>query len=277
MCLFWSQRLYVYSVDPAGNQRTPGDTEFPAIDASFQTWNGLAATCSDYAFQKGPAAKKLAVEYRQGASDNENIVLFRETNCNAVVAFDDVCWAENNCGNKFNCWDSGDATIALTTTTFSFRTGFIFDADIELNAAPHEASAGFLFTAVNSPPCQEGAVSASCVATDIQNTLTHEIGHVIGLDHSPDEGSTMEATAPIGETNKRALDPGTASGFCSMYPRSGPTPPCDVTGSSVRRIVAESRGTPSISAVTGCSTTPGIAAALGLLVLSVMLVRRRGD
>lgn len=280
LCLFWPSRKYVYNVDPAGSQRTPGTSEFPAIDAAFQTWTGLSATCSEFAFEKGQPARNVVVEYRQNATDNENVITFRETSCNDVAPVDDACWTDGNCGNKYKCWDNGDLTIALTTTTFSFRTGFIFDADIELNAAPHAQGDPFLFTSVNSPPCDETAIAPTCVATDIQNTLTHEVGHVIGLDHSPAEGSTMEATAPIGETKKRALDQGTAQGFCSTYPRSGPTPACDETGSSVRRIVAESRGSPGISAVTGCASAPGLFTALALLVLGGLgrrftAVRRR--
>ena len=57
------------------------------------------------------------------------------------------------------------------------------------------------------------------MATDIQNTMTHEMGHAMGLDHVAEPLSTMEATAPMGETQKRIIDVGTAAGFCDAYPR----------------------------------------------------------
>jgi hypothetical protein len=40
---------------------------------------------------------------------------------------------------------------------------------------------------------------------DLQNTLTHELGHVIGLDHSDVDEATMAPASHIGETKKREL------------------------------------------------------------------------
>ena len=92
------------------------------------------------------------------------------------------------------------------------------------------------------------------MAIDIQNTLTHEIGHVIGLDHAPDEDSTMFASAPSGETTKRILDEGTQKALCEIYPRGDPfSQPCDPLASLRRKIVAKSSGTPGFEAV-GCSS-----------------------
>jgi hypothetical protein len=191
-----------------------------------------------------------------------------------VVPQDDLCLAEDSCGNSYRCWDHSDSTIALTTTTFSFKTGTIFDADIELNAAPHLAGEAFLFTTVASPPCPEGNQSVSCVSSDVQNTMTHEIGHALGLDHVDVAGSTMEPSAPTGETRKRIIDNGTAAGFCDTYPRGAPAVPCDQLGQVRLRIVAKNTGTAGLEAL-GCSsaTTGGSSVVLALLVA---MWRRRG-
>ena len=55
---------------------------------------------------------------------------------------------------------------------------------------------------------------------DLQNTLTHESGHFIGLAHSPVPGATMNATTQPGETLKRSLAPDDAAGVCAIYPEA---------------------------------------------------------
>lgn len=263
-CVLWNLRDFVYQLDAAGSRRTPGDTEFAALEASFSAWRTLASTCSDFTLTRGPDIHQPRVGYLRDSRDNQNVVTFREADCNDVVAPEDPCIEADTCSNDYACWDHGAATIGLTTTTFSFRTGYILDADIELNSAEH--GRGFLFTTVDSPPC-DGVLSTDCVATDLQNTATHEIGHVVGLDHVDVIGATMEATAPPGETHKRIIDVGSAAGFCDAYPRGLPPTQCGESPDVGRHTQALSRG-PGVSGV-GCGAAPGAllpaAALLGLL------------
>jgi hypothetical protein len=266
LCLNWLSREFKYHVDSAGSLRTPRDTEFPAVDASFDTWRTLSATCSDFTYVRGEDVSRPAVGYVVGQA-NQNIITFREAACQDVVPFEDPCVAAETCANDYSCWEHGDLTIGLTTTTFSFKTGIILDADIELNASQPGGNLGFLFTTVSSPIC-EGLPSPECVATDIQNTLTHEIGHAMGLDHVAQPLSTMEATAPLGETQKRVIDVGTAAGFCGAYPRGLPPTQCTELGVSSKNLSAQSAGT-------SCAAAPG--SLLGGVVLSMwMLQARRG-
>ena len=265
-CVLWNLRDFVYRLDAAGSRRTPGDTEFTALEASFSSWRALADTCSDFTLTRGPDIQKPRVGYVRNSTDNANVVTFREADCNDVVEPDDPCIEADTCANEYACWDHGAATIGLTTTTFSFRTGYILDADIEFNAA--ESGRGFLFTTVDSPPCS-GEMSTDCVVVDLQNTATHEIGHVVGLDHVDVVGATMEATAPPGETHKRIIDVGSAAGFCDAYPRGLPPTQCGESPDVGRHIQAVSRG-PGMAGM-GCGAAPGAllpaAAALGLLAL----------
>ncbi|MFL5345892.1 MAG: myxosortase-dependent metalloprotease, MXAN_2677/MXAN_2678 family [Hyalangium sp.] len=266
LCLNWLSREFVYHIDSAGSLRTPRDTEFPAIDAAFDTWRTLSATCSDFTFVRGGDVSRPSVGYVVGQT-NENVVTFRETACQDVVPELDPCRAAETCANDYSCWEHGELTIALTTTTFSFKTGVILDADIELNAAQPGGNLGFLFTTVSSPPC-EGLPSPECVGSDIQNTMTHEIGHAMGLDHVTVPLSTMEPTAPIGETQKRIIDVGTAAGFCDIYPRGLPPNQCSGLGVSSKNLSAQNAGT-------RCAAAPG--ALLPGVLLSVWRVwaRRR--
>jgi hypothetical protein len=266
ICVTWTTRNITYTPDSAGSARTPGDTEFVAMDAAFATWQALSKQCSDFQFTKGPSQANTLVG--QGTQDS-NVVVFRDTECTNAAPPNDPCFADDTCINMFHCWDHGQFTLALTTVTYSTKTGAIYDADIELN------SADWLFTTVDSPPCVEGMEAVTCVATDVQNTLTHEIGHFLGFDHVNNPNSTMAPTAPIGETSKRVLDPGTQDGFCTTYPRGQPPTPCDA--SSVQRsITATVQGTPGLTAF-GCTSLPGDMgwSACVFLILENFLSRRR--
>jgi hypothetical protein len=270
LCITWNKRELVYTVDAKGSTRTPGESEFVAIDAAFASWQTVSDTCSDFHFVRGERGQNLQIG--RGTESNNSIV-FREASCRTAAPQSDPCQADGTCANKFQCWDHSDFTIALTTTTFSVKTGAIYDADIELNASPHVDGAVFLFTTISSPPCEEGMEAVTCVATDIQNTLTHEIGHAVGFDHVEVPGSTMEATAPLGETQKRIIDFGTSRGFCNTYPKGQPPVPCDELAQLSKTIDARGSGTAGLPP---CSCTTGDAS-LGLLGLGLLLMVRRHD
>ncbi|MBS1149864.1 MAG: hypothetical protein H6Q89_1562 [Myxococcaceae bacterium] len=270
LCVTWNKRELVYVVDSAGSARTPGESEFFAVDASFASWQAVSDTCSDFLFRRG---ERLANVQIGRGTESSNAIVFREESCRTAAPQADPCQADGSCANRYACWDHSDFTIALTTTTFSTKTGAIYDADIELNSAPHVDSTRFLFTTISSPPCTPGAEAVTCVATDIQNTLTHEIGHAVGFDHVENPGTTMEATAPPGETQKRIIDVGLSEGFCKTYPRGLPPVPCDELAQLRRKIIAKTAGTPGLSAL-GCSAAP-VGSGRWLLGLLVLGLRRR--
>jgi hypothetical protein len=271
LCLAWNQREYVYHYDSAGSIRTPGDAEFVAMEAAFDTWRTLSASCTDYTFVRGADMSAPRVGYIESSEDtpdpvNENVIVFREVSCPEVVNDDDPCHDTTSCANDHGCWDHGFGVIGLTTSTYSTRTGHVLDADIELNASQPGGAGGFLFTTVSSPPC-EGTPSSSCVAVDLQNTMTHEIGHVVGLDHVLTPGSTMESTAPPGETHKRIIDSGSAEGFCTIYPRGLPPTQCLEPVEKGLALTADSR--------LGCAAAPASLLPAALLVAWSLRARRR--
>jgi hypothetical protein len=270
LCLNWLSREFRYHQDSAGSLRTPRDEEFAAIDAAFDTWRTVSTACSDFNFVRGPDVSRPTVGYVLGSPDNQNVITFRETDCFDVVPAEDPCHLDDTCSNAWSCWEHGSVTIGLTTTTFSFKNGVILDADIELNASQPRGNLGFLFTAVSWPPCQE-LPSPECVATDIQNTVTHEIGHAMGLDHVFEPLSTMEASAPPGETTKRIIDVGTAAGFCDTYPRGLPPTQCSDFDTVVasKSLTAQNEGT-------GCAAAPGALLPGALLGLWARRRSRRG-
>jgi MYXO-CTERM domain-containing protein len=52
---------------------------------------------------------------------------------------------------------------------------------------------------------------------DIQNVVTHEAGHFLGLAHTDVEGATMSPTAPVGQVEKRDLAADDVDGLCAIY------------------------------------------------------------
>ena len=125
--------------------------------------------------------------------------------------------------------------------------GTIIDADIEMNEVN--------FTFIQSPTAK--TVRKGTAEADFENTLTHEMGHLMGLDHTCADSSTPanaldnngvrpvscdqlktlaaaarsvieEATmfnrATPGETKKRTPEADDIAGICEAYPSSGKVP-----------------------------------------------------
>jgi len=217
-CLYWTSTRVVWNQSTFGNPDTKGDTEFDAIRASFQSWQDIFAECGNLTLEEGPRVNERTVGYRR-KGNNTNLVLFRTRDCDAVVPATDACWDADTCANAYDCWDDDDNTIAITLTTYDERSGIIYDSDISFNAAR------FAFTTADGQMCFP-PVMTDCVATDVQNTATHEVGHLIGLDHTLAPGSTMNPSAPPGELSKRVVDPGSRDFVCAAYPRGQASQAC---------------------------------------------------
>lgn len=258
-CLWWGKGDQTFFQNQDGNSDTTGTTEFDAFTRSLASWQDISDQCGHLILRDGGRVPDRNIGWVEGASDNRNLVVYRMRFCADVVSRNDPCWGQLSCQNKYDCFDQAKGTIAITTTTYDRNTGEIFDADIEGNGA------WFLFTTVDGPPCPtNGPYTQMCVATDVQNTMTHEIGHALGLDHTMRTGSTMNPSAPGGETSKRALDVGSASYICENYPKARPAQDCVITAAT---------GDLGNSA-TGCSATAGTPL-VGLLGLAFACRGRR--
>jgi hypothetical protein len=92
----------------------------------------------------------------------------------------------------------------MTLIWHNRTTGEIYDTDMELNLG---AAA---FADCTKVSCSKGQL-------DLQNTITHEAGHVLGLGHSTVASSTMEAeTRDRVEVQKRSLEPDDEEGYCAL-------------------------------------------------------------
>lgn len=245
-CLYWRAGAVTYNQSQTGNPNNPNgsDTVFAPVSKALASWQSIMDSCGNLTLQEGPHVAERNIGYDSTSQSNVNVILFRTRKCTADIApASDPCHAAKDCNNKYDCWDSGDNVIALTTTTYDTRTGRILDADVEFNAAQ------FKFTTLDSPACPRFAPNYNCVATDVQNTATHELGHSLGLDHtmwrdpSTGQNSTMSPSANVGDLDKRVIDSGSRQFICTTYPK----------GSASRDCIAST----DQSSSSGCSTTPG--------------------
>ena len=107
--------------------------------------------------------------------------------------------------------DRSRLQIAVTLQIFDKTTGAMIDADIEVNDVDFEFSV--------EPTTPPGSV-------DFQATLTHELGHVFGLDHSLISDATMykDYSTRGDPASKRSLHQDDIDGVCALAALPFPEP-----------------------------------------------------
>ena len=218
--LFWGVRCVVVQPDIRGSQDLDIDTISSTLDQATRNWSSRIDACSSMRLSAVPPGTipPAAISARQ---DDIHAVQFRDAT-----------------------WDDDPSIIAKTTVWHldapgNPDDGLIFDADIKLNGV------GYTFVVEPSTVTPRSGT----VVADLENTLTHELGHVLGLGHTcwdhitdtppldntgnpiPDCGDpTLPATIldatmyPYslmpGDTAKRSLTDDDVAGICQPYPPS---------------------------------------------------------
>lgn len=248
--LYWESGCVYVTVDAEGTKEIPGDTEFALVDQAIAAWNDGIASCS-YMNIVNEGTKALEV-----GRDNVNLIKFRDAAwCRPAVKNDPArCYAE--------------AAAGLTTAVYvddgtSDRDGAIVDADVELNGKYFAISNGG--TTLGSASCQ----------ADLLNTLTHELGHLLGLEHpclAPGDparvdgsgnpvplcgqttsAAVIEATMynyqDCGETKKASLEQDDISGVCSIYPKADDPGTCEPVSTGSGCCSAAGDSTPPVTGI----------------------------
>jgi hypothetical protein len=245
-----------------------------ATTKAAATWSGGENACTYLQLQVATSTSGTPLARR----DFRNVIVFRTTSW---------CKSSDPVGT---CYDP--AALAITSVFASTKDGRIQDGDIEVNARY------FSWTNLDDHP-------AARDSQDLQNALTHEMGHLIGLDHTcylpgslPNDGAgnpiiptddqglpipdcehasaevqatTMFASAPPGDVQKRTLAPDDQKAVCSIYPLALDPMVCPLPGSS------SSSGCALSGAPAPGHRGPGQVAALaGTLALALATWRARG-
>ncbi|MBN8554528.1 MAG: matrixin family metalloprotease [Deltaproteobacteria bacterium] len=170
--------------------------EFAPIRAAFQTWQDLSGLNLNFT-----EAAMSGVAASSG--DYQNTISWVTTG-----------WSSQSYRPPSNA-------LAVTLLSFNTASGAIIDADIYFNAQ------NFSWSVVDT-----GGESGYI---DVQNIATHEIGHLIGLDHSSEDmgetdlglkAATMFYAAGYGETSRRtphADDIDAVQALYGVSPASAPT------------------------------------------------------
>lgn len=210
-------------VNAAGSDDVKDGTDLAACKRAMTNWRNATKHCSYMTFNVLPNSTTAKPGFDK-CGLNENTIYFEEKS-----------W-----GDSVKPTNKGYDRSALALTRISFiekegheQDGRVVDADIEFNGVH------FKF-----------ATNGEKNKADIENTLTHELGHLLGLDHpcadsatkaksqdtpkdhtgksifacgSPKvtkviEDSTMYNYADDGETKKRSPEKDDISGVCAIYP-----------------------------------------------------------
>ncbi|GAC1352908.1 MAG: hypothetical protein NVSMB1_20580 [Polyangiales bacterium] len=191
--LFWASRCIGYSLQKDASSQVDLATARTIADLAFGEWS--AHECGNdpgkcgvspvgFPTIRGSQLSEVAcnrVEYNDPGG-NANIIVFRDGG-----------------------WIHDPAQLALTTVSYVFSTGEIYDADLEINSDPAKVH----ITTVDPP---------APIAYDFRSILTHEAGHFFGLAHTADTKATMFARYQNGELIKRALHPDDLCAICTVYP-----------------------------------------------------------
>ncbi|MBI2897749.1 MAG: matrixin family metalloprotease [Deltaproteobacteria bacterium] len=185
---YWPNRFVYYNIQTTGSSGLnvgpgallDGESIRDAAGRSFSAW--ASQPCTDMQFYFAGFTADRGSNMTSEDINGKNSIIFR-----------------------YEDWDGTECQDAIACTTVVTRraAGEILDADIDLNGADHE----FVLDPI-----------PGSMAFDLQSVLTHEVGHMIGFNHTQIESAVMWPYASWGDAaTRRELAQDDVEILCETY------------------------------------------------------------
>jgi MYXO-CTERM domain-containing protein len=158
------------------------------IERDFPVSGGMNAIRA--AFQVWEEVSCTGVDLRDGGTTSGNALVPRDGHDKVVLT-----------QSGFRSSTGGAVGVTYTEFTGGASRWYISGADIAINA----------YTSWSTAPGRR--------EMDLQSVVTHEVGHLLGLQHTPIEAATMYFATPSGDTTQRILHADDQAAICYLYPR----------------------------------------------------------
>jgi Matrixin len=169
--LSWPKGKQITLYVDATNSPTDGATLMKILNQAFGVWSDAA--------QDAPRATSTLQAAPAGENRSHRVQVIKDD------------------------WLYDDTTLAVTTYTYSKKSGELVDADIVING---------------SGPCFATGDKLPSHCYDLLGVLTHEAGHFLGLDHNGQEPEAiMFPSLAAGDTSKRELSDDDRQGIALTY------------------------------------------------------------
>ena len=181
---FWETPCVQVYLNEDGTDQLEFDQVESIVRTAVDAWN-VPESSSLQMYYAG-LTNETRVGYNVYTSRNANIIVFRD-----------------------DAWKEDPSIMALTSVIYRNSSGKIYDADMEINTYLYHFG-------IVTPRSPKGVI-------DLQNTITHELGHVVGLDHSSVESATMYPYSTAGVTYMQTLDEDDVEAISTIYPLTAQT------------------------------------------------------
>lgn len=191
--LHWGSSCLSYAVQVDGSPKSKLDADQVQglVAQAFSAWK--AARCP------GGGSPSFEVHFEgYVACDRHEVICESAAKNDNVVMFHDSGWLE------------GKSRIGVTTPTGGKESGLIVDADIEINSQDYS---------FKSDP-------SGMMSTSLMYVLTHEVGHFLGLAHSPVTNAVMSTGYQSLPFSPNLITNDDAAAICAAYPPGGPKLNC---------------------------------------------------
>lgn len=215
--VWWDSNCVSVVPSTEGSDDIADDSEISAIQAAAENWRSTTLACAHMRIVASAPRANLSGGY-SAEGPFENVIVWLEHE-----------WGRAADGIAYPAGRAALTTLFYVDDPLAADDGRLLDADIELNGVEWTFSTG---------ACDDSTQTA-----DLENTVTHEFGHLLGLDHTCNSGAgepptdhqgqplpscgaapkevvatTMYAIAPACATYMRTPEQDDILGICTLYP-----------------------------------------------------------